>query len=326
LAPITAQELQHLHQFCCEYREDVRLGFTPGTDVDDRFMRSQAITYPYLRSLGSIPPTRCGDDEDIAALKDRGLREQKERHLYLAPRPRPRPAGPPESNPELDTIWNNALAAPDDHPYLITKKIGPEGFKLRGDTLLVDVRTSTGLLVGIQTIGPDGRKLYIKGSRPSQGFYRLGDLDKARTIYITEGVATAHTIKDLTPFCAVISAMSARTLHVPVDQLSRYLGKMVVAADHDKPGLKSARDVFRKYGIPYTAPSDTGDWNDLHCKDMDQIGFLGDIKRIATPPAKVQKMAEWCDLFRSRHPDTLSATPANQATFRRYSEIVHRGF
>ena len=59
-----------------------------------------------------------------------------------------------------------AAPAPADHPYLARKGVGSHGVYLEENgQLLIPVRTPDGGLMGAQTIGRDGEKRFVRGSR-----------------------------------------------------------------------------------------------------------------------------------------------------------------
>ncbi len=241
-----------------------------------------------------------------------------------APSHTPRPQPTPETHPHLDSIWEAATCAIPDHDYLIAKKIGPNNFRMSPDRpglLLIDVRDATGMLVAIQTIAANGGKRYVKGSKPTRGSHIIGNLAEAKTIYITEGVATAHSVKDLTPFCAVISAMSVGSLHGPIEQFPQFRSKMIVAADNDEAGLKGARAIFDKYGVPWSAPHGSGDWNDLYCRDMDQVEFRRQLINNIFLGSALAEAQNYCKLYEEKA-TTEEPTATETEYFHRLSKLI----
>ena len=51
-------------------------------------------------------------------------------------------------------------------------------------------------IISVQTIPPEGKKLFQLGSRKKGGYFTIGE--PSDTIYICEGYATAATIHELT--------------------------------------------------------------------------------------------------------------------------------
>ncbi|MBV5331516.1 hypothetical protein JZU69_03820, partial [bacterium] len=51
------------------------------------------------------------------------------------------------------------------HPYLELKGIEPHGVKTDGDKLLLPMRTTDGTVHSLQTIAPDGTKMFMPGGR-----------------------------------------------------------------------------------------------------------------------------------------------------------------
>src|SRR3990167_9436017 len=61
-------------------------------------------------------------------------------------------------------LWREAPQAPDDHPYLVSKKVRSHGLKSWNDNLVVPIVSSeSGELVSLQFIGPKGEKRFLKG-------------------------------------------------------------------------------------------------------------------------------------------------------------------
>ena len=98
---------------------------------------------------------------------------------------------------KADRLWKTSWPANPDHPYILKKKIKPHQLRHIGDSLLVPMQDSSGDLWNLQFIGPDGRKVFLKGGRTKSLFTVIGEPCEGR-IYIAEGFATAATVLELT--------------------------------------------------------------------------------------------------------------------------------
>ncbi|TVQ32332.1 MAG: toprim domain-containing protein [Geminicoccaceae bacterium] len=169
-------------------------------------------------------------------------------------------------------FWNEARPADPAHPYLRRKAVGPHGLRQRGGLLLVPLADAAGRLWNVQTIGPDGTKLFRRHGRVAGMFATIGDPATASTLVICEGWATAATIHEATGL-PTLAAMNASSLE-PVAKMTRRQwpgSTLVIAADNDhgtagNPGLSKARAAAVATGAlvvqPPTMPGVT-DFNDL---------------------------------------------------------------
>lgn len=96
---------------------------------------------------------------------------------------------------EAKRTWDQAKAAPAEHPYLLNKKINPHGLRIEGDALLVPVMDPAGNILSLQRIFPNGEKRFLTGGTVKGGFFRIPGNDA--TIYICEGFATGATIHEI---------------------------------------------------------------------------------------------------------------------------------
>ncbi len=176
-------------------------------------------------------------------------------------------------------IWQSAIDADNNHPYLIKKQVPAIGLKIdaRGH-LLIPVLNAENQLQSLQIISPQGEKLFAKNSLTAGGFYQLGAIsDDSTIINITEGYATAATIISLTQQ-PIFIAFSASNL-TPVAELVRKRhpkNPIVICADNDhldKNGAprsnnkntgvinakKAAQTINATVCIPYCSGSDFND-------------------------------------------------------------------
>ena len=95
--------------------------------------------------------------------------------------------------------WDASRPAPDSHPYLLRKRLSDSGLRVdRGGWLLVPMRDFAGHIRCLQTIAPDGRKLFPAGSSLHGLHLLLGEVRPNHVLLITEGWATAKTLHQAT--------------------------------------------------------------------------------------------------------------------------------
>jgi putative DNA primase/helicase len=176
------------------------------------------------------------------------------------------------------TIWNDAKPAPDNYPYLIRKRIQPNGARIHKGTLALPVTDFSGKLTSLQFIAADGGKLLLGGGRKRGCFIPVTDdmTPPARAI-ICEGWATGCTLAENEPATLVLAAIDAGNLEsVAVAARRRWpSAELVIAGDDDRltdgnPGATKARAAAISSGAllalpqwPGNAPSHLTDFNDL---------------------------------------------------------------
>lgn len=174
--------------------------------------------------------------------------------------------------------WNAAKPADPLHPYLVRKGVGAYHIRQRGDLLLIPLCDLDGVLCGVQTIDPQGKKHFPKGTVKRGHFHLIGDtLTHAQGVYLCEGYATGASLYE-TYRLPVLVAFDAGNL-LPVAQAYRARFPQVpltVCADNDRKsahntGLQAAQAVcntLQGVGLivpefPANAPLHLSDFNDL---------------------------------------------------------------
>ena len=170
-----------------------------------------------------------------------------------------------------------AAATPcTQHPYLTRKGIAPHGAKIEGDNLLIPLRTTDGTLHSLQTITPDGTKLFMPGGRVKGCYFSIGK--PAGSVTICEGFATGASIHEAAGGAVAVSFNAGNLLDVATALRERYPAlKIILAADDDhltagNPGMTKAQAAALAVGgwlaTPVWFPHDRGnkdtDFNDLH--------------------------------------------------------------
>lgn len=172
-----------------------------------------------------------------------------------------------------EAIWEKATPASDDHPYLMKKGVMAHGLRVTGDGRLVcPMRTPDGELSSLQFIDAEGEKRFLSGGKVTGAFYAIGE--PSGTIYVCEGVATAHTIFEATGR-AVLAAYSAGNLSA-VARHAATLGQVVVVADNDLSG--TGQREAEKTGCRVVMPPVEG----MDVNDYAQAG--GDVAALLAPP------------------------------------------
>jgi phage/plasmid primase-like uncharacterized protein len=173
-------------------------------------------------------------------------------------------------------LWSRARE-PQSHPYLDRKHVAPNGARIIQTALVIPARTVDGELRGLQFISADGRKRWMKGSRPAGAFHRIGDMQcEPNRLVIAEGFATAASIHAATRnvVFAAFTCGNLKSLAEAVHQ-KHPRAEIVIAADEDRktkgnPGIHSALDAALRVGALVADPNVSGaltdnetDFNDL---------------------------------------------------------------
>ena len=177
----------------------------------------------------------------------------------LPPRVKPNPY---RQEPFLAAMRNAkrmiARASYEPHPYLKAKGFGTARGLVLEDQLLVSVYDpDIEEVVTVQRIFPDGRKLFLKGSKVSGCYHQIG---REPERWLCEGYATglsvAEALRSIYVRARVVvtfSAVNLRKCARPGDR---------VVADHDPTG--TGTKVAEETGCDYWAPPELGDANDYH--------------------------------------------------------------
>ncbi|WP_037472271.1 toprim domain-containing protein [Simplicispira psychrophila] len=204
---------------------------------------------------------RSAHRERIKAMQRQRDADEKQRHQCEADKARAR--------------WL-AAAIRCQHPYLTRKGVQAYGIRQDGDTLLVPLRDTSGLLHSLQTIDTDGNKRF-KG-RMKGCYHPIGR--PQGVLVVGEGYATCASIHAATGH-AVACAFNAGNLLPVAAALRRKYPDLVLllAADDDhrtegNPGLTAATAAALAVGgylvkpqFSAERPPKATDFNDLHHLD-----------------------------------------------------------
>jgi len=178
-------------------------------------------------------------------------------------------------------LWTAAAPA-TSHPYLAAKGVRSHG--LRQDPrgrLLVPVHGVDGRLWGVQRVGVDGSKLFLKGARTEGGHMLIGGRLKPGTpLLVAEGYATGATLHEATGLPVAVAFNAGNLAAVAKAYRATDPSRSIVIAgdnDHHLPhrpvplpnvGKEKAEAAAVAVGGAVALPpfplGDRGsDWNDL---------------------------------------------------------------
>ena len=166
------------------------------------------------------------------------------------------------------------------HPYLARKDVTSHGLRQdRDGKLLVPMRDAAGKLWNIQSIAPDGKKLFMAGRKHGL-FTILGEIKPGEPISISEGYATTATMREMSGLTSIVAFDSGNLLEVAKAVRGVAPDALVIFAadnDHHLPrrdpplpnvGREKAEAASAAVGgvvlLPEFAVDDKGtDWNDF---------------------------------------------------------------
>ena len=162
-------------------------------------------------------------------------------------------------------IWNNAMPAPANHPYLIKKSISTRGARLGRDNMLIIPLYNSGReLVNLQFISETGGKRFLSGGQKKCCFYSLGSV--TNKILICEGFATGASLFESSGLLTVVAFDAGNLKEVAITIKGIYPGSdIVICGDNDESGVgqKKAIEAALAIGGKYIIPATPGhDWND----------------------------------------------------------------
>lgn len=157
---------------------------------------------------------------------------------WKRPRDTPKTArGDPEQ--KAAWIWDHAKPAPNDHPYLVRKRVKSHGLRLHKESLTIPLRNVRGDLKTLQFILPnpndDGKdKLLLKDGEKQGAFFVIGSLSRARVALLCEGYATGASLHEHTglPVAVCIDAGNLEPVALAIRGAYPRL-RMLICGDHD---------------------------------------------------------------------------------------------
>lgn len=162
-------------------------------------------------------------------------------------------------------LWRNAPPAPADHPYFIRKGIKSHDLRLFcgnlviaglpiDGALIVPAVNIDGALRGLQFVAADPPGANGKRNLPQASikgcFWRLGEFSESGSVILTEGPATAASVKEASEADCVVCTFSAGNLEAVARAIrARYpAARLIFVPDNDETGLAAAARAARAVG------------------------------------------------------------------------------
>jgi len=206
---------------------------------------------------GSHVNFRADIGRSLSAIELQQIRETMERAKEAREKERKRMAE--ISANECRTIFDGAMPASPDHPYIAKKNLaGTYGAKVTGDgRLIIPIIDKDGKIRNLQYIDHSGDKKFHGGAEITGCSFVIHG---GETLYLCEGFATGASIFEATGG-TVVCAMSANNLPPVANLLT---GQVVVVADNDESGTgeRYGRIAAEAIGARLVMPPTRGDAND----------------------------------------------------------------
>ncbi len=219
------------------------------------------LTQPWRADIGRVlsPQEEAAYQTRIEAMRREREAEEIRRHE--------------EARRQAEAIWQAAKPV-SDHPYLTRKSVKSHGLRVHEGKLMVPMHDA-GVIHSLQTIGPNGDKLFLPGGRVKGCYFSIGKPDGV--LCIAEGYATGASIHEATGYAVTIAFNAYNLSPVAKAIRARFPDvRVIVCADDDiktegNPGLTKAREAALSIGgmlaIPdfgADRPDGSTDFNDLH--------------------------------------------------------------
>lgn len=180
-----------------------------------------------------------------------------------------------EAAQEAKRIFGESKPASASHPYLAKKGIKPHGARIHNGDLLIPLRDGKEI-ISIQTIKPDGDKLFLKDGRVRGGYFSIGSMKNASALCLCEGFATGASIFEATGHPVAVAFNDGNLELVAKAMREKFPDvKIIVCADDDyktngNSGLTKATVAAQSIGgflaVPVFGddrPDGATDYNDL---------------------------------------------------------------
>ncbi|MEQ8392316.1 MAG: zincin-like metallopeptidase domain-containing protein [Thalassospira sp.] len=175
-------------------------------------------------------------------------------------------------------IFQNAEPAPSNHPYLQNKQVPAGDLRIdQSGNLLMPMANDKGFVENIQTIHPDGTKMFLKDGK-KRGLMHVIEGDPKGPMIVTEGYSTGQSLHMASGLTVVVALDSGNLAPVAEALHKKHPDRpLVIAADDDhakqiNAGIKGAERASELTGAKILRPdlSDEEkakgltDFNDLH--------------------------------------------------------------
>jgi putative DNA primase/helicase len=207
---------------------------------------------------------------------------------------------------KAENIWTRAEEAPNDHPYLLRKKVQPHGLRMSCARLLVPLRDVEGKLWSLEFIFPNGDKRYLYGARKQACFHLIGSLNGK--LSIAEGYATGATVYEATGEAVGVAFDCGNLLPVARELRKKFPAvEMVIVGDDDhthkgNPGLTHAQQAAKAVNAKLLVPrfSKQRDEDDTDFNDLARLEGLEEVrKQLAKPEHRDEAEADVPEFPRS---------------------------
>ncbi|MBM9615985.1 DUF3631 domain-containing protein [Desulfobulbus rhabdoformis] len=209
----------------------------------------------------------CSQLDVISALRIRGLWPENPTSGNAAKEAGPRNRAKErnrQNSPDQDEMmaraakrWAAATPASKEHPYLVRKGLNAPELRQEGNLLLVPMCNKAGAVCSLQTINPNGQKLFLKGIPVTGLCCSIGTSnDTAKTVCLAEGWATGSAIHAATGYPVAVAFSTSNLRHVAKIIRARHPGStIIVCADDDRkadskknPGIEAATTAAKAVG------------------------------------------------------------------------------
>ncbi len=193
-----------------------------------------------------------------------------------------------------EKAWHESTPADPDHPYLKRKRVQPHGIRQLEDGHLVVPLRLGGMIFNLQTIAPDGTKLFLKGGRKSGCYLSIGTRPDTCLI-LCEGYATGASLHEALQLPVAVCFDAGNLVQVaPIIRRQFPRCNLILAADNDSqtpcnPGVTYATKAAAASAGSVIYPTfdsrcpDGSDWNDYAnaygldaiCNNFSEVANVG---------------------------------------------------
>jgi len=175
-------------------------------------------------------------------------------------------------------IFQNAKPAPANHAYLQNKQVPAGDLRIdQSGNLLMPMANDKGFIENIQTIHPDGTKMYLKNGK-KRGLMHVIEGDPKGPMIVTEGYSTGQSLHMASGLTVLVALDSGNLAPVAEALHKKHPDRpLVIAADDDharnvNAGIKGAERAAELSGAKILRPDlsedekakGLTDFNDIH--------------------------------------------------------------
>ena len=236
---------------------------------------------------------------------------------------------------EAQVVWDGAMPAEGQHPYLARKRVDGQGMRvgMPGQSITVSdgkdgtrpmsiegwliapVMRAGGALSSLQFISPDvdGPKIFMPGATTKGGHMLIGDIGRGGPILIAEGVATAKTLNEVTGLPTVAAFNAGNLQEAAQFWQGLYPDRSIyIAGDNDH---KRDREIDSRTG---QARPNVG-----RLKAEEAAAAIGSVALL--PPFQLhERGSDWNDLAEIRGPATARSLALAQIAEAEQGRLAER--